>query len=186
MTGLPGGGVLPGAPISAQNSLVGASTNDSVGSSGIFALSDGNYAVLSGVWDAYQTANVGAVTWADGETGLRGFIDSFNSVVGSTTDDRVGGNGLLKALPGGEFFVLNRTWDRPGSTVLSDAGAVFWAKDSVSGPIVSENSALGPVADAGDTMAAAFNTARQQLVVGWPQGNRVVLRDRSMMRDGFE
>jgi hypothetical protein len=70
-------------PVSAANSLVGHSLV-SVGSGGVIALANGNYAVSSPAWhdQAQGPPNIGAVTWGwyrhDG-TGVR------NSLVGGTT-----------------------------------------------------------------------------------------------------
>src|SRR5450432_938050 len=58
--------------VSAANSLVGTKTNDHVGISGVTALSNGNYVVASRLWANSATAGVGAVTWANGSTGLSG------------------------------------------------------------------------------------------------------------------
>ena len=62
--------------VSAQNSLVGASPADSVGTqnsnTGLVILSNGDYVVHSPTWDAPGVANVGAVTVGPSATGIRG------------------------------------------------------------------------------------------------------------------
>ncbi|MFO0880920.1 MAG: hypothetical protein U0840_26645 [Gemmataceae bacterium] len=68
--------------LSASNSLVGSKGNDQVGSSGVTALSNGNYvsAVPSGTTE--QPTQAGAVTWGDGSSGVTGVVSASNSLVG--------------------------------------------------------------------------------------------------------
>ncbi|HVI86235.1 MAG TPA: hypothetical protein VNA86_13040, partial [bacterium] len=58
--------------VSAANSLVGSTANDSVGSGGVTALSNGNYVVDSPGWTNGAVAWAGAVTWGSGTAGVRG------------------------------------------------------------------------------------------------------------------
>ena len=69
--------------VSASNSLVGSTSSDQVGNSGVTALSNGNYVVSSQFWDG-AAANVGAVTWGSGTTGISGAVSSTNSAIGLT------------------------------------------------------------------------------------------------------
>src|SRR5207245_1793323 len=67
--------------VSNSNSLVGATTGDQVGSSGIVQLSNGNYVVDSPTWHFNsQTADAGAVTWGNGSSGARGTVGTSNSL----------------------------------------------------------------------------------------------------------
>src|SRR5689334_13291878 len=59
--------------VSAANSLVGSTGNDQVGVR-IQPLANGNYVVGSELWDNGAVEDVGAVTWANGATGVRGVI----------------------------------------------------------------------------------------------------------------
>ncbi len=80
--------------ISAANSLVGSKANDVVGNGGVIELSNGNYVVSSPYWDNGSLVDVGAVTWGNGTSGVRGVITVTNSLVGGSADDGVGGCGL--------------------------------------------------------------------------------------------
>ena len=88
-------------PVTTSNSLHGtvtggsattSPTGDEVGSSGIVALSDGDYVVRSANWDngVSPSHNVGAVTWCSGATGCTGPVTTSNSLYGTTAQDTVG------------------------------------------------------------------------------------------------
>ena len=131
--------------ISAANSLVGSDTDDWVGDE-VTALSNGNYVVGSPGWDNGFANDAGAVTWGDGLGGTVGAVGAANSLVGSTTDDRVGGvNGII-ALSNGNYVVNSLDWDN-GSTV--DAGAATWGNGlgGTVGAISTANSLVGITAD---------------------------------------
>ncbi len=95
--------------ISAANSLVGSNTNDQVGQ-GITLLAYGHYAVSSPIWDNGATVNVGAVTWGDGSTGIRGEVSSINSLIGDTAEDRMGSGGVTDLFDG-NFLVASPLYD---------------------------------------------------------------------------
>ncbi len=69
--------------INASNSLVGSTLNDQVGATGVTALTNGNYVVLSRTWDG-SAVDVGAATWGSGTSGVSGVVSVSNSLVGST------------------------------------------------------------------------------------------------------
>ena len=96
--------------VSAENSLVGSDTHDTVGSTGITALSNGSYVVLSVLWSNYT----GAITWCDGTTGCVGEVSPANSRVG------FGPGAALVVLSNGNYVVGDPLWDG----TASDAGAV--------------------------------------------------------------
>uniref|UniRef100_UPI003A97ADF2 beta strand repeat-containing protein n=1 Tax=Rosistilla oblonga TaxID=2527990 RepID=UPI003A97ADF2 len=127
--------------VSVANSLVGSQTGDYVGSSGVRALNNGNFVVSSPSWDNGTTENVGAVTWGDGSMGVSGEISAANSLVGSTTGDRVGYGGVM-ALNNGNYVVRSYYW---GNGTATNAGAVTWGDGSigVSGEISAANSLVG-------------------------------------------
>lgn len=115
----PVGGII--APV---NSLTGSAKNDLIGSdtagtNRIIPLANGNYLIVSPMWDKGTTANAGAVTWSNGENGITGSIDETNSLVGTKTGDQVGT--VVTALPDGSYVVASPSWDN-GS--LSNAGAI--------------------------------------------------------------
>jgi hypothetical protein len=85
--------------VSAANSLVGTTANDVVGSNGVgmfgvFALSNGNYAVLSYNWNNGAAAAAGAVSLGRGTGGMVGPILAKNSVLGQVAN---GGSSLVFA-----------------------------------------------------------------------------------------
>jgi hypothetical protein len=126
-------------PVSAVNSLVGSSTGDRVGAF-VNALSNGNYVVASSSWSNGATASVGAATWSNGATGITGPVSPVNSLVGSTTNDRVGLT--VARLTNGNYVVASQFWNN-GATL--QAGAATWANGStgITGPVSAANSLVG-------------------------------------------
>ncbi|HAH45689.1 MAG TPA: hypothetical protein DCM07_12700, partial [Planctomycetaceae bacterium] len=68
--------------VSADNSFVGSTRFDKIGSNGLIELSNGNFLVRSYYWDNDGMINAGAVTFGDGSTGVSGIISTSNSIVG--------------------------------------------------------------------------------------------------------
>jgi len=62
-------------PVSPANSLVGTTTFDYVGAS-VTVLANGNYLVVSPLWNNGAATQAGAITWADGETGVAGAVSA--------------------------------------------------------------------------------------------------------------
>ena len=144
-------------PVSAANSLVGTTSLDRVGSHGATALANGNYVVRSALWTNGGAARAGAATFGDGTTGITGAVTTANSLVGSATDDNVGGG--VYALTNGNYVVNSPNWANGGA---ASAGAVTWANGTngftvgavSAGAVVSAaNSLVGT--SAGDFVGAA-------------------------------
>src|SRR5262249_22231135 len=93
--------------VSADNSLVGSNPDDSVCSSGITQLSNGNFVVDSPVWNG----NRGALTWGSGTAGVSGVVSETNSLVGSHPNDQVGNYFSVAALSNGNYAVLIPNWN---------------------------------------------------------------------------
>ncbi len=131
--------------ISSSNSLVGSTASDQVGSTGVTALTNGNYVVISRVWDNGAVIDAGAVTWCSDTTGVSGTISSSNSLVGSTANDQVGSDGVT-ALTNGNYVVRSPQWDNGAAT---NAGAVTWGSGTtgLSGTVSSSNSLVGSTAN---------------------------------------
>jgi hypothetical protein len=138
-------------PVSAANSLVGGSAGDFVGrgalNTGVVALTNGHYVVGSVFWkpaDGTNTA-VGAATWCDGNGTTVGTVTAANSLVGSTTGDRVGT--VVAALANGHYVAGSATWDQP-SPLVADVGAIAWANGNggLIGPIGPHNALVGSTA----------------------------------------
>lgn len=123
--------------ISAANSLLGSTAEDSVGV--VVALSNGHYVVSSHLWDNAAVADVGAVTWGNGTSGVKGVVSAANSLIGSTSGDQVGGP---VALTNGNYVVGSSSWD---NGLTANVGAVTWASGSgmTSGVVSAANSLLG-------------------------------------------
>jgi hypothetical protein len=130
-------------PVTTNNSLHGTTTNDRVGHEWVAALTNGNYVVRTPSWDHAGIANVGAVTFGDGTTGVSGPVTTDNSLHGTTATDHVGGGGGgVEALTNGKYVVTSPYWDHEG---IVDAGAVTLgdAFRGVSGAVTSSNSVIG-------------------------------------------
>ena len=133
--------------ISPANSLVGTTANDRVGSRAIIALDHGNYLVHSPYWDNPGLAvDAGAVTWCSGVSICTGTISAANSLVGSTTEDWLGSDGVLR-LANGNYIVQSDYWDAPGG--VTNAGAVTWCSGDGGcvGAISTDNSLVGSTSD---------------------------------------
>ena len=74
----------------------------------------------------------------------------------------------------GNYVVRSPSWDNGATT---DAGAITLglSSGSVVGPITSTHSVLGTVANQGFTQVFGYDALRNQLAVGQPASNRVVL-----------
>ena len=133
--------------VSAGNSLVGSSPGDRIGSvpqgsfDNIVNLTNGNFVVPSPTWNG----NRGAVTWANGTTGITGTISAANSLIGMHPGDFVGlavgdfGNQVgITALSNGNYVVSSNQWN-------AGAGAATWGNGTtgVNGTISATNSLIG-------------------------------------------
>ncbi|MBI4747854.1 MAG: filamentous hemagglutinin N-terminal domain-containing protein [Acidobacteria bacterium] len=154
LTGLSG-------PVTTSNSLFGTTANDQVGSNFVQALSNGNFTVVSTLWDNGSAVDAGAVTWGNGTTGITGPVSPANSVVGSTTDDQIGFGSII-ALSNGNYVIQGPKWDN-GSTV--DAGAAIWVNGSTGqtingiNTISAQNSIIGAVPGAAGLVFGFFEDA---------------------------
>jgi filamentous hemagglutinin family protein len=119
--------------VSADNSLVGSTSRDYVGGNGITELANGNYVVASGNWDNLK----GAVTFGSGMTGVSGVVSAANSLVGSTSGDYVGNDGVA-ALANGNYVVASSGWDTQKGAVTFGSGTT-----GVSGVVSAANSLVG-------------------------------------------
>jgi len=127
--------------VSTANSLYGSQDGDFVGSSGVTALSNGNYVVASSQWKNQTEAFAGAVTWANGATGITGPVSTENSLYGTQAQNYVGDGGVT-ALTNGNYVVASYNWAN-GSEL--SAGAVTWGNGAtgITGAVTAENSLVG-------------------------------------------
>ena len=157
-----------GTQVVPSNSLVGGNAKDQLGSGGVKSLANGNYLVLSPLWNNNGSDNAdqatGAVTFAKGgNTDVRvvGFLSSSNSLTGSTFGDKVG-NGGVTLLNNQNYVVSSNVWNRPAAGPTASAakvGAVTWGSgaDGVTGVVSASNSQIGKIA--GDMIGSGGITA---------------------------
>ncbi|SEJ82759.1 Por secretion system C-terminal sorting domain-containing protein [Dyadobacter sp. SG02] len=106
-------------PITEMNSLYGSRPGDA---GGAYPLANGNYVVRSHMWTRDGIYAAGAITWADGTTGITGRISTANSLVGRDTLDNIGLRGVV-ALSNGHYVVASPFRSSDGQRY---AGAVTW------------------------------------------------------------
>jgi filamentous hemagglutinin family protein len=138
--------------------LRGSTAGDQVGSN-YTTLSSGKLAVFSPNWSNGAASSAGAITWLDIATGASGVVSAANSLVGSTTNDKVGNSGL-SFLGGNRYYTATTAWN-------NSAGAITWidAAAPAVGAISSANSFVGSVA--GDRLGSGG-------VVTLPSGNYLI------------
>ncbi|RAN48421.1 hypothetical protein RB25_11570 [Herbaspirillum rubrisubalbicans] len=129
--------------VSSANSLVGSNANDLVGNGGITLLKTGDYVVNSAGWNQ----NRGAVTWSSATAGRTGAVSASNSLIGSSSGDAIGLNGIT-AMSDGNYLVNSASWN-------NGTGAVTWASGNggVSGTVSAANSLVG--SSVGDAVGAS-------------------------------
>ncbi len=123
--------------------LTGSTANDRIGSN-VTALTNGNYVVVSTLWDNGSSTDAGAVTWCSGTVGVTGAVSTANSLVGSKANDMVG-QGSVWPLANGNYVVLSPYWDNDSA---ADAGAVTCGSGSggTVGAVSAANSLVGSTA----------------------------------------
>lgn len=148
--------------VDSANSLVGTSVADAVGTS-FTLLAGGNFVILSPNWDNGSISNVGAASFGSGAAGVAGFVSPANSLVGSTSGDRVGLGAV--ALANGHYVVRSPNWD---NGAVKDVGAATWCNGTSGsgGAVSTANSIVG--ASANDEVSGGG-------VLALAQGNYVVL-----------
>jgi len=168
--------------VSEENSLVGGTPNDAVGSYGSVRLTNGNYVVASGGWHDASGNSVGAFTWMSGDRGRSGIVSAENSLVGTPTHS----GAIVTALSDGNYVISNRfslfgEIESSGSVTLGDGSL------GLVGPIAPWNSVISDAATY-LTWRSAYDAARKRLVVGRPDANRVTLFTASeqIFASGFE
>jgi hypothetical protein len=127
------------------SSLVGTTSGDSVGSSGIRELANGNFVIHSPGWDNGAANDAGAVTWGSAELGFPGGIgvavSAANSIVGARAGDGVGSL-QVSALTNGNYVMRA---PNAGDSTHARVGAVTWGNGSTgtAGAISLSNSLMG-------------------------------------------
>lgn len=166
-------------PLSAANSLVGSKANDNVATDDFIVLANGNYVVRSPNWDNGAVLNAGAATFGNGATGITGTISASNSLIGSTTNDSVGGSGpFIAAVPNGNYIVYSPGWD---NGALTGVGALTYGAGNrgTTGTINADNSVRGTVVNGGSAviMGYAYNAFHETVVMAIPGSSMVSIFD---------
>jgi hypothetical protein len=169
-------------PVSPENSLVGGSAGDTLGSQEpyvvgiVHTFANGNAVAGSPNWQNGSLQKAGAVTWIDGANGITGFIAASNSLIGMHDHQSLGAGAFspFTDLPGGRYAIRSDWRNETGDPV----GAFTWA-DSAS-PIVGEitpsNSLVGTIA--GDlSIARIFPLLNDNWVVAAPYWNNGTERE---------
>ena len=133
--------------ISPTNSLVGTGAGNYVGFPRVVPLTNGNYVVSSSDWEGPSNINLGAVTWANGSTGLTGAVSPSNSLVGDFDFEFVGDDPTyihegVVALSNGNYVVST---PRYGNGAKQNLGAVTWGTGATGtfGVVSATNSLTG-------------------------------------------
>jgi len=162
--------------ITPSNSLFGTATNDSLGSGGpysqgVVVFDNGNYALVSPGWDNGSIIDAGAVTLLNGAGPMPGAISAGNSLIGGSTDDKVGADGIF-VLDNNNFLVRSFNWDN-GAVV--NAGAVTWCNglSPTTGVISSANSLVGSSTD--DFVGTQSVGFYENTVIKLTNGNFVII-----------
>ena len=135
--------------ITAANSLIGNASTDNVGSR-VVVLRNGNYLVLSPEADSGAIADTGAVTFANGSTGITGTLSTQNSLFGSTAGDRIGYIDYIiedvldnvRELRNGNIVLISPDWDN-GPAVNAGAATFIDGNVGRTGVISAANSLVG-------------------------------------------
>lgn len=164
--------------VSAANSLVGSSLSDGLNS--VTVLANGNYVVRC----PSCNNSLGAVTWGNGMSGVSGTISAANSLVGSTSNDTIGNNGVT-AFANSNYVVRSSLWD---NGIIVDAGAVTLGRGDtpVTGGITANNSVRGTTDAGGFTIVFSYNPQTGLLAVGRPSSNIVTLFVNGKFRMAFD
>lgn len=159
--------------ISVANSLIGGSSGDGVSSHGVTVLTNGHYVVRSASWSNAGVYSAGAVTFGSASSGVVGVVSPSNSLVGSQRDDQVGIERVI-ALSNGNYVIESPDWD---NGAVFDAGAITLGvgDGSVTGELSNVNSVLGSLYGSGYLLSFGYDPVRNQLAVGKPRRNRVIL-----------
>jgi hypothetical protein len=161
--GPPGTGVS--GTVSATNSLVGTVAFSSLGKGHVLALPNGNYVVASPEWSDGSGANVGAVSFGSGSSGVSGVVSASNSLVGRRPGDAVGTT--VVALAGGHYAVASPFWSDGAALGV---GAVTFGDGTTGthGAVAPNNSVIGTRANDRVGSSGVIALATGNYVIGSP------------------
>lgn len=153
--------------IGIQHSLVGTYNEDKVGEK-FTILTNGNYVISSPNFDYNNKTDCGAVTWGNGNTGVKGEVNDINSLLGADTYDNAGYFGIV-SLNNGNYIVQSSFSKKRNIFQKQVYGSVTWCNGTTgrSGIIGIENSITG--SGMNHTVATEENT-----VIALANGNYAV------------
>ena len=174
-----GSGVLGvSGSVSSSNSLVGSTLNDNVGFNGVTALTNGNYVVRGTSWDSGAIANVGAVTWGNGTSGISGVVAASNSIVGQTSAQ--GTSWAITTASNLDAFLATNPADGSGRVVLGSSARGFSLPSTPAGSLQAANGSVslsvagtnlqGTISSNANVTIAPSQTARQIDLGSKPSG----------------
>jgi hypothetical protein len=105
------------------STLRGSSAFNQVGSGGVTALTNGHYVVHSPRWDNGGPADVGAVTWGNGATGVKDRRSELVAAVRMRIDEF--GEGCRLQCPGRQHPAANERREQSRSMELESHGALL-------------------------------------------------------------
>jgi hypothetical protein len=155
--------------VSIANSLVGAQAGDAISSGGpagpgVTALINGNYVVSSPEWSDGEMLFVGAVTFGDGQVGIKGVVSPANSLLGSSAYDRIGD--AVTPLANGNYVVTSTSW-RNGNLSRAGAGTFSDGTSGITGRVSSANSLVGSSIDDQVGRATALSNGNYVVTNMW-------------------
>lgn len=128
--------------VKAEYGLAGKRKNDRVGSWIKYLPVSDNFVCASRV-SFGKFNNVGSATWIHGDSGIVGYVDSNNSLIGSQSNDLVGA--FIFPLANGNYIVINNLWN---NGEIQQAGSVTWGNGfkGTRGVVSKQNSLYGSTA----------------------------------------
>jgi hypothetical protein len=160
------------------SSLRGSSASDQVGITGLVQLTNGNYVVRSTLWDSGTVADVGAVTWGNGTSGISGAVSSSNSIVGQTANQGVSWS--LTTASNLDAFLATNPSDGSGRVVLGSSARGFSLPSTPAGSLqaangsvslsVAETNLQGTISSNANVSIAPSQAARQIDLGSKPSG----------------
>lgn len=154
---------------STAGSAFGCTAEDRVGGDGITPLANGHYVVSSSHLDLIKMSNAGAVTWLDGNAAYGYYVTDYNSLVGTTADDKIRVYG--DPLSDGNYLVSRSYF---GSAQIRSLSVIDGSHGSA-GPLEDWNTVYVDPDTSSFAQHIAYDATRSRLVVGQPSSNKVIL-----------
>ncbi|MBL9116349.1 MAG: hypothetical protein JNJ83_15185 [Verrucomicrobiaceae bacterium] len=160
--------------VTTTNSLTGSTASDLVGMS-VAVLPNGSFVVGSPFWNnsALSHTDAGAATWADGISPLSGEVSVLNSLIGSSSGDKIS-DPFVTGTTDNHYIVRSNSHTN-GFIGASGAISLGSGLGGTSGFINKDNSVLGNSFMGGTSLVFAYDNTQKQLWVGQPVNNITTL-----------